>query len=265
MILNNANEKYVATSDIIGIASLALRWPYRAVHKIPLQIFTGYLNIYKWHEELQLPDGRKIHRISLVNANKSTHNLASMMPNLVFCLQEIETIENNHSHYTATRPPKEHENKLLIATNDNIHDAVNTILNLCEYIAKFESTHDHGTVENLILNGLHKIITHGVAHYIDTNNIFPVFSKSYEQNKTLTTFDLAKEFVKRCAPQTRGDELLALLEVDRRFPGLTQDQIASLFPPPSRTENSESLVKHVYRLRSAAYKYQKITFDLPVH
>lgn len=265
MILNNANEKYVATSDIIGIASLALRWPYRAVHKIPLQIFTGYLNIYKWHEELQLPDGRKTHRISLVNVNNSAHNLASMMPNIVFFLHEIEAIENIHHHYTATRPKKEHENEILISTNDNIHDSVNAILNLCEYIAKSEPRYNHRIVEILILDGLHKIITQGVAHSIDINNIFPVFSKNYEQNKTLTTFDLAREFVKLCAPQIRSDELLALLEVDRRFPGLTHEQIATLFPPPSRTDVPESLAKHGYRLRATAYKYQKITFDLSVH
>lgn len=272
MLAADIYEKWVATSDVLSLAELALRWRYHAIFKIPYQLHpTGDspFALYSWKSEASTAKGQKFHNIMPVYAQTKLEVLLQQIPSLLVLREDVENRERENPEYLASRPLMEREHPLLLAAQDNLHELLPCIL---------LAWHKHAARKKEFLREIREFNQSGPSPFITNmlscpeellrmvpEQLFPNFRLDFEARTAFTTVELAQQFLKLCSIKKESDRLLALIEVDKRFPGLSGKEIAQLFPPPSGTQEAESLEKRAYRLRKEAYKYANIVFDAPVH
>ena len=260
MISLARGERYEYAQNLICISQLALRWPYFSVLKIPYQVCKGKLPIYAWHEELCMRDTDNVHHICQIDIKDNSIDLVQYMPNIVFLIQDVENIEKENPHYRAMKYSDEDITNITFTTENNISTIIPIIIRMKGYMFCLPLGENERSLDDDMKRLLDIMLQKNNIENLDSDKIYPFFIKKHENHKPLTTLELAQEFLKRLPPKTRCDQLLALLEIDKRFPGLSQDQIAILFPPPKGAEQAESFTKHGYRMRKEAQKYQKVLF-----
>jgi len=267
MLAIHPNEKSVTTDDIICLSDLALRWSHSAIFKILLHLGTRRLPVYVWRNDATGPDGRKFHLIYETNRHSDFDWLIAKMPLIFFLCTDVEELEGKHPEYRTTSPLREDEKPLLLASTDNLSQLIPLILHAWGQVKG-----NSDKVINGLLNMRHdgsdpfiESILEGNGVTIESDKIRPTFIQDFEKRRPFTKFELAQEFVKLCkiSNKKKHDRYLAILEVDKRFPGLTPEDIATLFPGQEKIEQ-ESRDKRGKRLRKEAYKFEKLSFDYPV-
>lgn len=274
MLKIHSQEEWVRTGDIISLADLTLRWPYYAIFYIPHMICSMLpLQMYIWKEEAVTPAGDKFHRLMPIDRRINYIELFNMMPFVFFLREQIEKNESMHGELQASTDLKPGEPDILLATSENLALVLTRIIFAVSYIHNNKGADIHRALLNKINNKvdpendiLTKIIE-GDQFYtsiLPSEKIRPTFITDFKSRQFFTTYELAKEFVKICHP-TKEEEILLAIEVERRFPGLSNKEFGLLFPATGDPINDDSVEKHGYRLKRKIYKYKKVPFDYPVH
>lgn len=270
MLAVDVKEKWVATPDILCLAELALRWKYYAIFKILLRLNPiGYepLALYEWKEEAIATNGHKFHRVKATHTSVHIEELIQKIPHLVVLRESVEAVERERPEYLAAKELPENENILFLADTENISTLMPHILyawqkadkeNVCSEILKIQRGDESSYIKDLLACPSDLLQLAPAA-------VIPDFRADFEKRKALTTVELAQKFFGLCSLKKSGDKHLALIEIEKRFPGLTNREIGQIFSTPSGTEEKDSLEKSGYRLRKEAHKYENIVFDFPVY
>ena len=272
MLTVDINEKWVATPDILCLAELALRWKYYAIFKILFKlnpIGNEPLALYEWQEEASTPGGRKFHRIKATHVSMDIEKLVEKIPHLVVLRESVEVIERENPEYLASKALPENENKLFFADTDNLPTLMPHILYAWQKGGKDKErlrrevfTIQRGS-ESSYINDL--LTCPDTILQLAPEELIADFRVDLEKRRAVTTVELAQEFLKLCHIKKHEDKYLALIEIDKRLPGLANKEIGQIFSTPSGTEEKESIEKSGYRLRKEAHKYANIVFDFPVY
>lgn len=216
--------------------------------------------MYLWHEELYMQDGDNVHHIRQIDVRELHIDLVGLMPNIVFRFKDVELIEKDHPHYRAVRFDSNDIEDITFTTDNNISTVIPVMLYIKNSMFGLPLGDKTRNLDNEMMGILDETLRRNNIKKLNIDRIYPQFIRKHEDHKPLTTLELAQEFLKMLPPKSRCDKFLALLEIDKRFPGLSHDQIAILFPPPREPSDAESFTKHAYRMRKEARKYQKIIF-----
>lgn len=266
------SEKWATTADVICLAELALRWPYQAILKITYELYfidREILKLYERRDEALTADGQKFHLLREAQYSDDIGVLIQKIPQMLFLREAVEHVERERPEYKATKSLKDEDNSLCLATKDNLHKILPHILWV--WHKNYSTNDDYRSIliniqkenSNTSISDLLKCPSELLEKMPE--HLFPDFISDFNSRKSITLVDLAKEFLTLCNIKKDSDKLLALIEIDKRFPGLSNKEIGQIFPPPSGTEDPDSIEKSGYRLRSEAGKYKKIPFDKPVH
>ena len=275
MLKIHSQEEWVRTGDIISLADLALRWPYYAIFYIPHMICSILpLQMYIWKEEAVTPEGDKFHRLMPIDRRVNYIELFNMMPFIVFLREQIEKNESMHGELQASTALKPGEPDILLTTSENLALVLTRII----FAISYTHNNNDADIRQALLNKINnKIdpennvltkIIEGDQFYksiLPPEKIRPTFVTEFKGRRFFTTFELAEEFVKICRSMHGEDTILLAVEVDRRFPGLSNKEFGLLFPATGDPIHDDSVEKQGYRLKRRINKYKKIPFDSPVH
>ena len=268
------NNRWITTSEVICLAELALRWPYHCIYKLVYELCpngTGDLPLYQKVDEASTTKGTKFHLLRPVFTFIKLEVLIENIANLFVLVESVKNIEEKHPEYSATKPISSEEDTIEVATEKNIREIlVHTLFALNSINWGRKEWKDK--LYAISRGGQDDFISKAFAcpqELINKapQNIFPPFRLEFEEKRLLTTFEQAKAFLKLCSISEKSelDTILALIEVEKRFKGLTYKDLAELFPTKSKTVEESSREKHIYRLKTKAYKYANIVFESPVH
>ena len=134
--LDERQERWELSANIISFTDLLLRWPYKGIINIAYELEPDiYGQIDKDNDSLPLmiylcddsiigQDGQKMLRIRPVHINSIFHDILSNISNVVVLRTIVERLEINNINYLWERPLNQGENSLLLTTLDNIREVV---------------------------------------------------------------------------------------------------------------------------------------------
>lgn len=257
------NIKWEKSENVIPLYKLALRWPHDFPAVICFHIHEKDISLYECIKYSQDVENRTLCKLFRITENHSYEKLLAKMPNLFFRWQEVDAVEGNHPEYRRVREElSKNKTDIQFATSDNISAVVAGLLFFLSKFEKFISpilfdyvAQEHGR-RAVLTDKLYKEID---VTPLEKKQLYPDIQFEFNEEQPLTVFEKAKLFISKCAIKNKCDKLLALIELDRRFPELTSAEVGSLLPAnKDAVILEESMEKHCLRLRKEAYKYSNI-------
>lgn len=265
--LDERQERWELSTDIVSFTDLLLRWPYKGIINIAYELEPDIygqvdktsdslpLMIYLRNDSIIGQDRQQRVRILPVHINSVFTDILSNISNIVVLRAVVERLERKNINYQGKRQLNRDENTILLTTPENIRDvAVYTLWAWKRAMKQKDKIKD--VAYDLNNDFWAEIFTTTVKDWLQLLPEFQASSSSEAKNSTAMIAEstekdaeAAKEFVSQFQLRTKADRLVALEALlDAGFPRFENNFIGKIFWPDRAHVAPETLKSYGNRL-----------------